>query len=98
MACCTGEDTCPMHRSASHPAGTTSVADQSQADRCCAAAEGHESGAPVAAFVPSGALTPAATWYPLAQPARHPAPENWRVPLRSCPAVPTHVLLSVFLV
>lgn len=87
-----------MHHSALSPAGTSSVTSQSQADRCCAAAEGHESGTPAAAFVPSGALTLAATWHPLAQPARHPAPENWRVPPRSCPAVPTHVLLAVFLV
>lgn len=98
MACCADEDTCPMHHSASHPAGTTSVVSQSQADRCCAAAEGDESGTPVAAFAPSGALTLAATWHPLEQPARHPAPEDCRVPLRACPAVPTHLLLSVFLV
>lgn len=98
MACCADEDTCPMHHSASSPAGTSSVTSQSQADRCCAAAEGHESGTPVAAFAPSGALALAATWHPLAQPARHPALEDWRVPRRSRPAVPTHVLLSVFLV
>ncbi len=99
MACCTDDDTCPMHRQTSHDASATSTVSQSQADRCCAASEGHESGSPASSFALSTVLAPVAGPTPVVLPQLHLVVEAWRafVPSSRSP-VPTHLLLSTFLV
>lgn len=99
MACCTDDDTCPMHQQASHDASTTSSISQAQADRCCAASEGHESGAPTSSFALANVLAPVPGPTPVVLPALHTVVAAWRafVPSSRSPVL-THLLLSTFLV
>ena len=75
-----------------------SMVTQSQADRCCAAAEGHDSGAPVSTFAPSTVLVTGSDFAASDPPAVALPPEGWRtlVPLPRA-LVAKHLLLSVFL-
>ena len=99
MACCADEETCPMHDAASSGSSTSHITSQSEADSCCAVSEGQQSGTPAPAFVPSATLAIASGPLPAIIPTAHSAREGWRA-LAPLPhsAVPTHVLLSVFLI
>lgn len=100
MACCTDEDTCPMHRGESHQSGEKRALSQAQADACCAASEeqpSHPSSPSLVTVISSAVLDGS-----VVIPAPVPAPvvrDAWRA-LAPAPVTPVHrhVLLSVFLV
>jgi hypothetical protein len=98
MACCTGNDKCPMHNGAApslHHQPT-----QSQADQCCVASEHDRSQQtiPMSVAVLSTPLLDASILLPLQVPTLV-RTDAWRTttPLRVIP-VPRHLLLAVFLV
>jgi hypothetical protein len=102
MACCTNGDTCPMHKSPSHDSGEKRVVSQAQADSCCATSEGHDSSTAGSRFVLSGSFALAPSPVPPVQfvvptLALHVDNRRALVPLPRSP-VPTHLLLTVFLV
>ncbi len=96
MACCAAGVSCPTHAPVSgHDHGGVSQAD---ADRCCAASEGREPAPSGELFVPVVALELAVS--PVSGPATAATPvmRVWRSPEPSPGRrVPTHLLLSVFL-
>ena len=99
MTCCADESECPMHRGDSllHSA---SHLTQSEADSCCAAAEGNASNPPAPSF--ATAITAAVLGVGIMLPATAPdldLSDAWRAsaPIPIGP-VSRHVLLSVFLV
>lgn len=101
MACCSGSGDCPMHGSTEPGAGSERVVTQAQADSYCATSGTDDSTPSAVAFSVSlsAALAnnPPSTVAPIAAP---PAPlDAWRahvpLPIRE---VPTHLLLSVFLI
>ena len=98
MACCATDPDCPLHDATSPDSGVT-VVSQSQADSCCAVSEGRDSSLPTPAFVPSATLAVASGLLPAVVPAPASRPSAWLM-LAPLPrsAVPTHVLLSVFLI
>jgi hypothetical protein len=95
MACCQQDDVCPADASGSTAASAGAIADQSAADRCCAAAEQHRS---------SGIQTVVVVH----QPAAAPLPLAWLpAPIITTALTPTstfatgpplHLRLSVLLV
>jgi hypothetical protein len=97
MACCAEGNSCPMHKHESHDSASVTQLD---ADRCCAATEGHSSSSPSAqssapaislAVLGEGILLPADV------PQLAVEHDDWTsAPLPS--STPTHVLLSVFLI
>jgi hypothetical protein len=101
MACCTGDHPCPMHQGDDEDEpGLESPLTQAQADSCCAFAEQEQSGqsyelfaSPISvAVLGTGVVVPA-------MPPRLMLTDDWRTRLPSpSPPVPTHVLLSVFLI
>ena len=99
MACCADEETCPMHDAALSGSSTSHITSQSQADSCCAASNGHEPGTPTPATALSTTLAMTADPLPAILQAFHSTREGW-LALAPLPrsAVPTHVLLSVFLI
>ena len=99
MACCAEGSECPMHGGDSHHSRSEQVLTQAQADSCCAAAEGRTSSQSHPSFVT--AITAAVLGAGTILPARVPAlvlTDAWRTsaPL-PVPAIPKHLLLSVFL-
>ena len=100
MACCTDDDTCPMHKGESHNSIQQRVTAQAQADACCAASERQHSDQSAPSFIAviSSAVLGAGVVLPVPVPSLV-VSDAWRtvapVPIAS---VPRHVLLSVFLV
>ena len=103
MACCTDEESCPMHRDDdSRNSVSGRQLSQAQADTCCASSEREQSNTSnpnptLLASISNAVLGPVAVFA-----ATVPAlvvTDGWRtvVPLPQA-AVPRHVLLSVFLV
>lgn len=96
MACCTEGDDCPMHQPA---VGSTTTVTQAEADRCCSAADRGDTTPSTSRFVAVVSLEPVVSPISLvALPAGTPF-DTWRTlvpPLAS--QVPTHLLLSVFLI
>ena len=100
MSCCLDPQTCPMHKGESHDSGAKRVVSQQQADSCCATSEQRQASQPdltLLTVVPGpvhGSGVAVAT-----SDSTSTANRVWRsigpVPI---PAVPRHVLLSVFLV
>jgi hypothetical protein len=97
MACCVRHGACAMHKVAQDAAGATLT--QSEADTCCAAAERHDGSQPPVTTVAAPAMTPVLALF-AEQPAvpalwvdRHRPP-----PLLASRQLPTHLLLSVFLI
>lgn len=99
MACCENGTACPMRHAGEAGNNTKTALTQSDADRCCASSEQHESAPSGLAFVPMVALTPAPvrfspmTWFTQRsfgawEPAIPPPSSH----------VPIQVLLSVFLI
>ena len=100
MACCAGGAECAMHRGNSHHAESHRVLTQTEADNCCASAEGKSSNQSSPTVV--AATTVAVLGDGIALPANIPAlvlSDGWRTlaPLPVSP-VPKHILLTVFLV
>ena len=101
MACCSGDNDCPMHGSAEPGGGSKRrVVTQAQADSCCAASETQDSTPSAGVF--SLSLATALVPSTLSTLARITAPASfdaWRthVPLRIGQAS-KHVLFSVFLI
>ena len=99
MACCTGNDKCPMHDGAA-PNSTSHQPSQSHADQCCVASERDT---PLQSMPMSvGVLPTPALDASVLLPPDVPAlvrTDAWRTttPLRVTP-VPRHLLLAVFLV
>lgn len=99
MACCLSGESCPMHTSAAPGTDAHKVISQADADSCCAASEPDDSTPSTAGFVPVVSLGAVASPIATAD-VRTAAPAAaWRalVPLPTSP-VPTHLLLSVFLI
>jgi hypothetical protein len=98
MACCTEDDTCPMHKGESHD--SSQQLTQSQAVACCAASEPEPSNQSAPSFISviSSAVLGAGVVLHVPVPSLV-ASDAWRtvVPIPIAP-VPRHVLLSVFLV
>jgi hypothetical protein len=99
MACCSGTDSCPMHKSGFSESHGQRVVSQADADRCCASPEGETPGPTTPMFAATFAA--AVPGVVIILPAEPPPvlTHVWRslTPLPAS-AVPTHVLLSVFLV
>ena len=100
MACCTGNDKCPMHDGAAPNSTSHHQPSQSQADQCCVASEHDRSQQtiPMSAAVLSTPLLDASILLPLQVPTLV-RTDAWRTttPLRVT-HVPRHLLLAVFLV
>jgi hypothetical protein len=100
MACCTGNDKCPMHDGAAPNSTSHHQPSQSQADQCCVASEHDRSQQtlPMSAAVLSTPLLDASILLPAQVPTLV-RTDAWRTttPLRVIP-VPRHLLLAVFLV
>jgi hypothetical protein len=96
MACCSEDGDCPMHKAGEH--GGVQTLSQAEADRCCAASETDESAPTASTFNLSISLAPVQTVVQLVEPPL--VPFEARRTLAPLPrtSVPTHVLLSVFLV
>ena len=100
MACCTDEESCPLHQDDSHNSVSPRPLKQAQADTCCASSEREQSNPSFPTFV--AAISNAVLGPVVVLPANSPSlvvTDGWRalVPLPQA-AVPRHVLLSVFLV
>jgi hypothetical protein len=100
MACCSDGHGCPMHKSQSSDAGSQRTLTQAEADSCCASSEGDDSGQSVPTLAPL--ISPAVLGVAIVLPQHVPhlvLSERWRIAV-PIPAthIPTHVLLSVFLV
>ena len=100
MACCTGNDKCPMHDGAAPDSNSHHQPSQSQVDQCCVASERenpHQSMPMSVGVVPTPALD-ASVLLPTDIPALV-RTDAWRTttPLRVT-HVPRHLLLAVFLV
>jgi hypothetical protein len=99
MACCADDGPCPMHTSDSEDDESKRVVSQAEADRCCAASEQDDSApsptGPAFFVTLAVALSPLPALLP--QPESHVSLSRASVP-RPTAHVPTHVLLSVFLV
>jgi hypothetical protein len=100
MACCSGDDACPMHDRDSHGPGSGHGVTQAQADACCAVSERDRSSQPNQTSVPaiSSAVLGTGVIVSLDVPAliqSHTSRAGAPVPVTG---VPRHVLLSVFLV
>jgi hypothetical protein len=99
MACCTDGE-CPMHGGDSQGSASAHAVSQTQADSCCASAEHKNSNQSSPTFV--AAISNAVLGTAITLPAPVPAlvlTDGWRTvtPIPTA-HVPTHVLLSVFLV
>jgi hypothetical protein len=99
MACCTGDEPCPMHKSDSDEHGAKRVISQAEADGCCASSEREDSAPSSSSFLSSLVFAPAPSPVPFATPNTDRATDVWRT-LVPIPAshVSKHLLLSVFLV
>jgi hypothetical protein len=100
MACCTDEESCPMHQDDSHNSVSPRQLTQAQADNCCASSEREQSNPSNPTFI--AAISDAVLGPAVVLAASAPSlvvTDGWRtaVPLPQA-AVPRHVLLSVFLV
>lgn len=100
MACCTGNDNCPMHDGAAPNSTSHHQPSQSHADQCCVASERetpHQSMPMSVGVLPTPALD-ASVLLPPDVPALV-RTDAWRTttPLRVT-HVPRHLLLAVFLV
>lgn len=86
-----------MHQGAS--GGTATAVTQAEADACCAASDQDDSTPSRAVFVPVTALGPVASPVALVSPPPRAQIDGWRLVVpRAAGGVPTHVLLSVFLI
>jgi hypothetical protein len=98
-ACCAQKGQCPMHRSAGAAATRDAVVSQIEADGCCASSERETSAPSTASHVVSCPLAVVASAIPALAPSlltfRTLRPEP---SLSGVNAVPTHLLLSVFLI
>ena len=99
MACCADGCECPMHKRNSHGSRSERALTQAEADSCCASSEGKNSNQGRPTFV--AAITAAVLGAGIALPAHVAAlvlSDGWRTsaPIPVAP-VPTHLLLSVFL-
>ena len=98
MACCADEHTCPMHMPQGHHSASKRNVSQAEADNCCASSERHETSPAGSAFVLHGVLAIAPNPIAEIDPSFGPIADARRflAPLPRSP-VPTHLLLSVFL-
>jgi hypothetical protein len=96
MACCSEDGDCPMHKAGEH--GGAQAVSQAEADRCCAASETDESAPTASTFNLSISLAPVQTVVQLVEPPLVPFEALRTVAPLPRTSVPTHVLLSVFLV
>ena len=100
MACCSENDTCPMHDGATQSSGSHHQPSQSQADQCCVASErgAPRQSMPMTVGVLSTPVVDASVLLPLQVPALV-RTDAWRTttPLLVTP-VPRHLLLTVFLI
>jgi hypothetical protein len=100
MACCADGGECPMHKGRSDESASDHVITQAQADACCASSERDQSNSssPTAIAGISAAVLGAGVVLPAVTPSLV-LTDGWRTggPIHR-PAVPRHVLLSVFLV
>jgi hypothetical protein len=99
MACCENGTACPMRHSGNANNNTKTALTQSDADRCCASSEQHESAPSSSAFVPMVALAPLPVLFsPLAWSTDR-GLAAWGLAIPPPPShVPIQVLLSVFLI
>lgn len=99
MACCADGGACPMHTSPDRGASATGVVSQAEADSCCAASERDDSTPSTSGFVPLVSLGPVVSPVPVVVPETNALFDAWRAPVPlSGSHVPTHLLLSVFLI
>jgi hypothetical protein len=100
MACCTDEDSCPMHESGVRGSDSHHYPSQSEADQCCVASERERpnQSMPMSVAVPATPVLGASVLLPENTPALV-RTDTWRtaVPLPASP-VPRHLLLAVFLI
>ena len=98
MACCAGADGCPMH-AAGHDQGVPEAVTQSDADRCCGAAEQDNASSSSVTLALGVSIAPVASPVPLMVPATAVQPDAWRrrLPLPGSPPA-QHLLLSVLIV
>jgi hypothetical protein len=102
MACCTGDEAaCPMHTAPtqSHGVAAQHAVDQAQANSCCAASERTKSATPGTGFPMMTSFAVVATPFAVALPTLTLHVDGRRAAIPLPPSrVPTHLLLSVFLV
>jgi hypothetical protein len=97
MSCCLRHGACATHK-VSDGAGATTV-HQSDADACCAGSERQDASQPSVAVVLAPALVPLAGRFAEAPPVPTPSFDWHRPPPRlASRRLPTHLLLSVFLI
>ena len=99
MACCEDETNCPMHAAKQHGRTTPSRASQLDADTCCAASERDTSTPSTSSYAVAVTLAVLASPIPAIGPdvAVFRENPNARSSVDVSP-VPTHLLLSVFLI
>ena len=99
MACCESEATCPMHVAKQHGQPARAKVSQIDADNCCSASERGSSTPPTPSYVGRTTLAVLESPIPAVGPdvaVFHESP-NGRTSFDVSP-VPTHLLLSVFLI
>jgi hypothetical protein len=101
MACCSGTGPCPMHGSTAPVSGARMAVTQAQADSCCAASGTEDATPSTGAFslALSTALVRSALSIMAPVTVARASFDGWpaHVPL-AVGQVPTHLLLSVFLI
>ena len=99
MACCTDEDSCPMHKGSTHSSDSHHQPSQSQADQCCVVSNHDNPNQSMLMHgLPSNPVLGTSVLLPLQVPALV-RTDAWRTaaPLLVTP-VPRHLLLTVFLI
>jgi hypothetical protein len=100
MACCTDEDSCPMHEGVTHSSESHHQPSQSQADQCCLVSnhENPNQSMPMYGGTAANPVLATSVLLPLPVPTLV-RTDAWRTaaPLLVTP-VPRHLLLAVFLV
>jgi len=99
LACCSRGGACPMHQGGAHSSASERIITQAQADNCCASSERDNTSQSSPTFVAaiSSAVLGSGVVLPVSVPALV-LTDAWRTaaPIPAAP-VPTHVLLSVYL-
>jgi hypothetical protein len=97
MSCCVRKAACAMHKVAGD--GTTTTLGQAEADTCCAASERPNSYQPAAVVIAAPILSPLVGLF-AERPSTPIGGMDWRrpPPLLVSRRLPTHLLLSVFLI
>jgi hypothetical protein len=99
MACCADEGQCPMHASDDHHEGAQRAMSQAEADACCAASARDNSASSSSGFVLAAPLVASSSPVAWVAPTAFASLSVSRTLVPALPSdVPTHLLLSVFLV